>query len=123
MRQRCRCILSILLLVLFMGYYVGGVAFPHVHKVGDTLIVHSHPYLPTSQGAAGHTHTAAAFSTIAVLTGFVATLDEPFGLLLFLFTLCVLPLRCSEDVAAGAQRCVRLRGPPERGCRRIAIAA
>lgn len=49
-----------LLLMLFVGYFVGTSFFKHTHVVDGKIIVHSHPFSPTQK----HTHSG---STIILL--------------------------------------------------------
>ena len=56
-------IVSLLLLVLYVGYYTGTTFFVHSHNCADGAITHSHPY-----ASATHTHSAAAFQLIESLT-------------------------------------------------------
>lgn len=60
--------LRFVLVVLFMGYYVGGTAFTHTHYFPTYTITHSHPYLPGADGLPHHNHSTAAFNTIEELT-------------------------------------------------------
>ena len=58
-------IITLLLTILFVGY-VGNVSFfTHEHKVGDGIIVHSHPYSSSSHG-----HSATAFTSLSVISHF-----------------------------------------------------
>lgn len=61
-----------LLVVLFVSYYIGGVAFTHTHYYHQHFITHSHPYLPGSDGLPHHSHTTVAFETIEVLSAMIA---------------------------------------------------
>lgn len=45
---------AILLLGVFTFFYCGNALFVHTHDVGDSKIVHSHPYLPSGQ----HSHSS-----------------------------------------------------------------
>lgn len=64
-------ILKYLLVVLFISYYAGGVAFTHVHHFPTYTIIHSHPYLPGQDGQPHHTHSSEAFETINLLNDIV----------------------------------------------------
>lgn len=59
--------LKLLLLVLFIGYYGSITLFPHIHHIGTTTIVHSHPY-GGSDDCPNHSHTTGQYQTIQVLT-------------------------------------------------------
>lgn len=60
-----------LLIVLFVSYYLGGIAFTHVHHFPTYTIIHSHPFLPSADGLPHHSHTSEAFDTIELLSGFL----------------------------------------------------
>ncbi|WP_233545597.1 hypothetical protein [Parabacteroides sp. AM08-6] len=60
-------IFKYLMVVLFLSYYVGGVAFTHVHHFATYTIIHSHPYLPGSDGQPQHSHSQEALDTIEIL--------------------------------------------------------
>lgn len=63
MRYRVKSIISHILLLLFISYYSSITLFWHVHKLGTTTIVHSHPF-----GNAQHPHSAAQYDLIKILT-------------------------------------------------------
>ncbi len=50
--------LSLMLVCLFTGYYVGVNFFVHVHWVDGKAVVHSHPYSDGSSSEPGHSHTS-----------------------------------------------------------------
>lgn len=52
-----------LLLSVFALFFSGNLLFLHTHEIGDELVVHSHPYIPS----ASHTHSAGSLQTIAQL--------------------------------------------------------
>ena len=58
-------ITTLLLAFLFIGYVCNVSFFTHEHKVGDGIIVHSHPYSSSSHG-----HSATAFTTLSVISHF-----------------------------------------------------
>lgn len=58
-------LITLLLAILFVGYVSNVSFFTHEHKVGDAVIVHSHPYASSS-----HTHTSTAFTTLSVISHF-----------------------------------------------------
>ncbi len=60
--------LKVLLLVLFVGYYVGGTAFTHTHYYLNYSVTHSHPYLPGADGLPHHDHSSSSIYTIEDLT-------------------------------------------------------
>lgn len=67
MKQLRNPILKYLLVVLFASYYLGGIAFTHTHHIFTYTIIHSHPYLPGSDGLPHHTHSSTALDTIEQL--------------------------------------------------------
>ena len=56
-------IISLFLLVLYVGYYTSTTFFFHSHNCTNGTVTHSHPYT-----TATHTHSAAAFQLIESLT-------------------------------------------------------
>jgi hypothetical protein len=63
MKNKVKSILSHILLLLFISYYGSITLFWHSHRLGNTVIVHSHPF-----SNAQHSHTAAQYDLIKVLT-------------------------------------------------------
>ncbi len=60
MTARRRNIVSWLLVLLFAFYYVNITFFPHSHRVGDVVIIHSHFYggiITTSMPEHSHGHS------------------------------------------------------------------
>lgn len=58
-------IITLFLTILFVGY-VGNVSFfVHEHKVGDIVVVHSHPFKTSS-----HSHSASAINTLSIISHF-----------------------------------------------------
>ncbi len=51
------------MLSVFAFFVCGNTLCLHSHTIGDYTIVHSHPYLPSSQ----HTHSQQSLNTIAAL--------------------------------------------------------
>lgn len=91
MKRLRNSILKYLLVALFISYYIGGVAFTHVHHFSTYTIIHSHPYWPGADGQPHHTHNTVDYNTIEQLTEFLleATPFIDLGcvwVLLFLFT-------------------------------------
>ena len=59
---------ALLLLAVFAFFYCGNALFMHTHILdGNTMVVHSHPYLPSGH----HSHSSQALESIA---GFNAAL-------------------------------------------------
>ena len=109
-----RCIkwLNSLLIVLFLSYYIGAVAFTHTHHYFSYSITHSHPYWPQADGIPGHTHSSAAFDTIACLDNVV--LEEAFVWHLsaaWVMLLILLSVRLERPAQRFAWRC-DARAPP-----------
>ena len=70
MRLRARKVLGLIFLLLFVSYYSSITLFWHSHKLGYTIIFHSHPFSNQQ-----HNHTAAQYDLIKILTvtaGFIA---------------------------------------------------
>lgn len=65
--------IKVSLLMLFSFYYSTISFFPHQHLIGDSLIVHSHPYKKDCNGNASHTHTSKEIQTIYTLSVFFTT--------------------------------------------------
>jgi len=60
-------LIGIFLLGVFAFFYCGNTLFVHSHSLGDHMVVHSHPYIPSGH----HTHTQGALDSLA---GFNAAL-------------------------------------------------
>ena len=63
--------IAVLLLSLTVWYQCCTTLFSHTHTIGSYRITHSHPYTGTSDNPC-HSHTAAQFLTIALLSAFTA---------------------------------------------------
>ena len=63
--------IAALLLSLTVWYQCCTTLFSHTHTIGSYRITHSHPYTGTSDNPC-HSHTAAQFLTIALLSAFTA---------------------------------------------------
>lgn len=63
--------IAALLLSLTVWYQCCTTLFSHTHTIGRYRITHSHPYTGTSDNPC-HSHTAAQFLTIALLSAFTA---------------------------------------------------
>lgn len=104
--------IAALLLSLAVWYQCCTTLFSHTHTVGSYRITHSHPYKGTPDNPC-HSHTAAQFLTIALLSAFTAlaamlawaasAVPETGRLLRRLFP-------CG--ITARHARTVSLRGPP-----------
>ncbi len=65
---------TLLLLILFLGYYGGITLFPHSHIVNGITIVHSHPYKQGNKSnSSGLPHTGKELLLIQTLSEFVST--------------------------------------------------
>jgi hypothetical protein len=60
-----------LLLAVFCSYMVSITCFAHSHVINGQLVTHSHPY-KGAPDSPGHSHTAAQFISIALLSHFVS---------------------------------------------------
>jgi len=65
-KQNIRRTLSLLLLGLFLGYFVGLNFFQHTHVINGQLIVHSHPFSSTEQ----HSHSVNLIHVLQQLSHF-----------------------------------------------------
>ena len=111
MRMQKRNIDSLLLLVLFMGFWCSTTLFPHTHMVNGRILVHSHIFFGTS--GSEHQHTAQQFQLIAQLSLLVATAMTFFSFLQKLFG--KLFVFWVQKTSARRDRIVRifsLRAPP-----------
>lgn len=58
-------VIASFLIALFVGYVGNTSFFVHEHKVGDVIVVHSHPFTSSS-----HSHSATAMSTLSWISHF-----------------------------------------------------
>ena len=115
-KRRTGNLLSMLLLVLFLGYYGGITLFPHAHIVNGVTIVHSHPY---SSGKGNSSipfpHTGKELVIIQLLSEFLTTV---FALLIIGHIFSTLPGDFSKYSTSvgyaepGGNRINSLRAPP-----------
>lgn len=105
-------ILKYLLVVLFVSYYVGGIAFTHVHHYPTYSIIHSHPYLPGADGQTHHSHSTDALSTIEVLSHVVLDMLPVFALCMTWMLLFVLFPQPAYLTLLRLARYCSLRAPP-----------
>lgn len=105
-------IFKYLLIVLFLSYYVGGVAFTHVHHFATSTIIHSHPYLPGPDGQPQHSHSQEALDTIELLNCMLmeATPVLHFGIAWLLLAIFIQPHIIHSLLRI--VRCNSLRAPP-----------
>lgn len=104
--------LKYLLVVLFVCYYVGGIAFTHVHHYPTYSIIHSHPYLPDADGQTHHSHSTKALSTIEVLSHVVLDMLPVFVLGMTWMLLFVLFRQPIYITLLRLARYCSLRAPP-----------
>ncbi len=105
-------ILKYLLVVLFISYYAGGIAFTHVHHFPTYTIIHSHPYLPGQDGQPLHEHSSAAFETINLLNDIIL---EETPVLAFSIAWVLLATFLLQNIYNSVFRIIRhrnLRAPP-----------
>lgn len=101
-----------LLIVLFLGYYVGGTAFTHTHHLLAYSITHSHPYLPGADGLPHHDHSAVEFNMIEELDGLCMELVPYMPLVVAWVLLMVILIFLKEAVALRLVRRGESRAPP-----------
>ncbi len=58
-------VIASLLIALFVGYVGSTTFFVHEHKVGDVIVIHSHPFTSSS-----HSHSATALLTLSWISHF-----------------------------------------------------
>ncbi len=61
MEHRHNKLIAVLLLGVFAFFYCGNTLCVHTHILGDSVIVHSHPYLPSGH----HSHSGQSLDSIA----------------------------------------------------------
>ena len=105
-------ILKYLLVVLFISYYTGSVAFTHGHHFPTYTIIHSHPYLPGQDGQPQHTHSTAAFETINLLNDIVLEDTPVFILGIVWVLLATFLLQRDYTFVLRVIRSRNLRAPP-----------
>lgn len=102
--------LSGAVLLLFIFYIGGNTLFTHTHRVDDTVVAHSHPYLPGAQ----HSHTtgqlmALAQASLAQMSG----MTEPAAMLAAPSTSFISAYVCDKADTADTSICLSLlRAPP-----------
>ena len=109
MKKRVKQILTHVLLLLFVSYYGSITLFWHSHHLGNTTIVHSHPFSNTQ-----HSHTAAQYDLIKVLTETVGFIGVG-GLIVALALKAKSHLFALESIYKRLQQCTVVchrRGPP-----------
>ncbi len=106
---------SLLLTLLFVGYYGGTTLFYHVHAEPDGLIVHSHPVWHHEANAPTHHHSRAAYQTIQQLSHILLILFVA-DLLLRICRTSYPPLLCPPPyrIAEVGERWIPRRAPPVR---------
>lgn len=100
------------LVIIFLGYYVGSTDFMHTHELDGQIIVHSHFYFPGANGQPAHSHSAAAFNTIAqlnLITGVAAHYMAPAMLLTLL---AVFFFEGFSKIVRQSSSTLHLRAPP-----------
>ena len=63
MSEKFRKLLAISLLLLFSMFVVGNILCIHTHQNEGNIVVHSHPFLPSSQ----HSHTTSQLITLSIV--------------------------------------------------------
>ncbi|MDH6357509.1 hypothetical protein [Parabacteroides sp. PF5-9] len=85
-KLRANYLLKALLLVLYIGFYVGNTTFVHTHHYLSYSVTHSHPFLKTTDGVPDHGHDKASLDTIDQINTIVI------DFVLFLFALGIVGL-------------------------------
>lgn len=109
MKNKVRSTVSYLLLFLFIGYYGSITLFWHTHRQGTEIILHSHPF-----NNQGHTHTAAQYNLIKILSstsGFIALAGLLLAKIYFRIGQPILPIPDRQNLQLYPLIWFR-RGPP-----------
>lgn len=103
-------------LILFSFYYSTISFFPHQHLIGDSFIVHSHPYKKDCNGNTSHTHSTKEIQTIYTLSVFLTTtviISLILGKIILLLLRNLNFISCYKSVAVTSTSGYnRLRPPP-----------
>ena len=110
--------LSLLLLLIFLGYYSGITLFPHTHIVNGITIIHSHPF---NSGGGNNSsnlpHSGKELQLIHHLSEFLSTAASISFIALIIKSLLVDDLVHSTKegyAEPGGNRANSLRAPPLR---------
>ena len=108
--------LSVLLLILFLGYYSSITFFTHSHIINGVTIVHSHPFNSDKGGESSNSpHSNKELQIIQLLSDFFTTaVSLSFTVILFRSLLYKIPIKSTEDGFIGScGYCTySLRAPP-----------
>jgi len=108
--------LSVLLLILFLGYYSSITFFTHSHIINGVTIVHSHPFNSDKGGdSSGSPHSGKELQIIQLLSDFFTTaVSLSFAVILLRSLLYKIPIKSTEDGFIGScGYCTySLRAPP-----------
>jgi len=109
-------LLSVLLLILFLGYYSSITFFTHIHIINGVTIVHSHPFNSDKGGESSNSpHSNKELQIIQLLSDFFTTaVSLSFTVILFRSLLYKIPIKSTEDGFIGScGYCTySLRAPP-----------
>jgi hypothetical protein len=107
-----RWTLASFLFVLFCSYMISITCFVHSHIVDGQRITHSHPYKGAPDNP-GHSHTAAQFISIALLSHF-ETLGAAFAGLMYAVSVKIIIRQsfCAFIYEQAQIRSYALRAPP-----------
>ena len=72
MEHRHNKLIAVLLLGVFAFFYCGNTLFVHTHILGDSVIVHSHPYLPSAH----HSHSGQSLDSIAGFNSALSLMEK-----------------------------------------------
>jgi len=108
--------LSVLLLILFLGYYSSITFFTHSHIINGVTIVHSHPFNSDKGGGSSNSpHSDKSLLIIQLLSELISTIFSiNFAILILRILLDKLPrISIKNGYAEPGGYCTSpLRGPP-----------
>lgn len=108
--------LSVVLLILFLGYYSSITFFTHTHIINGVTIVHSHPYKSgPKSGTSNSQHSDKELQIIQLLSDFFTTaVSLSFAVILLLALLYKIPINSKVDgyIGSGGYCTYLLRAPP-----------
>jgi len=108
--------LSVLLLILFLGYYSSITFFTHSHIINGVTIVHSHPFNTDKGGdSSSSPHSGKELQIIQLLSDFFTiAVSLSFAVILFRSLLYKIPIKSNEDghIKSCGYCTYSLRAPP-----------
>lgn len=110
MRNGRKTIISLLLTILFIGYWCCTTLFLHEHYIDGVRIVHSHPY---TGAPASHSHSGSQLQAISFMSMIVAVVSLSGITTAALTWLRLHRVQSDEKLSTLAQSSLRqLRAPP-----------